>query len=99
MPSELKRKAVKSVAWVTVGQAASQLLSLVVTGVLARLLAPEFFGLIGMVAVLLAVLETFQELGLSTAVIQRQDVTEEQLKDILDPIKLTEPDEQTFGSK
>lgn len=26
-------------------------------------------------------------------------LTEEQLKDILDPIKLTEPDEQTFGSK
>jgi len=82
MASELKKKAVKSVAWVSIGQVARQLMSLVVTGVLARLLMPEAFGLVGMAAVFLAVMETFQELGLSSAVIQRQDVTEEQLSTV-----------------
>jgi len=82
MPSELKRKAVRGAGWLTLGQFANQGMSLVVTGILARLLAPESFGLIGMVVVFTAFLELFQELGLTAAVIQRKDVTEEQLSTV-----------------
>lgn len=43
--------------------------------VLARLLAPEDFGQFAMVAALLTLLELFKDLGLSTATVQRRDVT------------------------
>lgn len=82
MVSELKQKAVKGAGWLGVGQVASQAMSLCITGVLARLLLPEAFGLIGMVVVFTAFLELFQELGLSSALIQRQDTTEEQLSTV-----------------
>lgn len=82
MPSELKKKAVRGAGWLTLGQFANQGMSLVVTGILARLLTPEAFGLVGMVVVFTAFLEMFQELGLSSAVIQKQDSTEEQLSTV-----------------
>lgn len=50
-----------------------------VTIVLARLLNPEAFGLVAMVAVVLIFLETFKDLGLSSATVQRQDITHEQV--------------------
>jgi len=43
--------------------------------ILARLLAPEDFGRFAMVAAFLAVLELFKDLGLSTATVQRPDIT------------------------
>jgi PST family polysaccharide transporter len=50
-----------------------------VTIVLARLLNPEAFGLVAMVAVVLTFLETFKDLGLSSATVQRDDITHEQV--------------------
>lgn len=82
MVSELKQKAVKGAGWLGAGQVVSQVISLGVTAVLARLLLPEAFGLVGMVVVFTALLEMFQDLGLTSAVIQRQDVTEEQLSTV-----------------
>lgn len=50
-----------------------------VTIILARLLNPEAFGLVAMVAVVLTFLETFKDLGLSSATVQRPDITHEQV--------------------
>ena len=50
-----------------------------VTIILARLLNPEAFGLVAMVAVVLTFLETFKDLGLSSATVQRQDITHAQV--------------------
>lgn len=47
--------------------------------VLARLLDPKDFGLVGMVTVFTGVLNLFRDFGLSTATVQRMDVTEEQI--------------------
>ncbi len=83
MASELKQKVVRSAGWLGIGQVYSQIMSVVVTaGILAPLLGPEAFGLLGMVAVFTAFLELFKELGLSHAIIQRQDTTEEQLSTV-----------------
>jgi O-antigen/teichoic acid export membrane protein len=46
--------------------------------VLSRLLGPKEFGLVGMVSAVLAVLHLFKDFGLSTAAVQRADVTKEQ---------------------
>ena len=46
--------------------------------VLARLLTPKDFGLVGMVTAFTGVLTLFRDFGLSSAAIQRTNVTEEQ---------------------
>jgi len=46
---------------------------------LARLLSPNDFGLVGMVTAFTGVLSWFQDFGLSAATVQRASVTEEQL--------------------
>lgn len=57
-------------------------LRLIISAILARLLLPEDFGLVGMVFVFAGVIGMFSELGLGAAVIQRQDVTEEHLSSV-----------------
>ena len=47
--------------------------------VLARLLGPQDFGLVGMVTAFTGVLNLFRDFGLSTATVQRETVTEEQV--------------------
>ncbi len=47
--------------------------------VLARLLAPEDFGRFAMVAAFLSALELFKDLGLSTATVQRREITSRQI--------------------
>ena len=47
--------------------------------VLARLLGPKEFGLVGMVTAFTGVLDLFRDFGLSTASVQRATVTEEQV--------------------
>lgn len=61
---------------ITVGaQLAKVVAQFGVTVVLARLLRPEAFGLVAMVAVVIAFLELFKDFGLSAATVQRQNVT------------------------
>lgn len=47
--------------------------------ILARLLSPRDFGVVGMVTALTGVLNLFKDFGLSAATVQRLDVTEEQI--------------------
>src|SRR5689334_25000192 len=59
-------------------QAANFLLRLGSMMVLARLLSPRDFGLVGMVTAFTGVLSLFRDFGLSAASVQRATVTEEQ---------------------
>jgi O-antigen/teichoic acid export membrane protein len=54
-------------------------LSIVATGILARLLTPHDYGLIGMVAVFTGFVAMFKDLGLSLATVQRAEITDEQI--------------------
>ena len=47
--------------------------------ILARLLGPKDFGLVGMVTAFTGVLSLFRDFGLSTAAVQRATITEEQI--------------------
>jgi len=61
---------------------AATAVSLATTMVLARLLTPEDFGVIDMVATLTALLAISEDLGLSLATIQREEVTREQVSNL-----------------
>jgi len=54
-------------------------LSIVATAVLARLLTPHDYGLIGMEAVFTGFVAMFKDLGLSLATVQRPEITDEQI--------------------
>lgn len=59
-------------------QAANFLLRMGTLIVLARLLGPTDFGLVGMVTAITGFLSLFREFGLSVATIQRSEITDEQ---------------------
>ena len=77
--SDLRGRAARGGSIVFAVQLVQQGLRIVFLAVLARLLTPEDYGLIGMVLAFTALLATFQDLGLSVATVQRKDLTEAQL--------------------
>lgn len=75
----LRTKTVKGVTWTITSQLVRLVSTFVVVAVLARLLKPSEFGLMAMVAVFSNMFILLNDLGLSSAIIQKQDVTEEHL--------------------
>lgn len=66
----------KGVLWDLFEKLSNQGISFVISVFLARLLSPEEFGLIGMVFVIVGMSQVFLDMGLSAAIIQRQDLTQ-----------------------
>jgi PST family polysaccharide transporter len=62
-----------------ISQGSKFFLSMVGTIILARLLLPEDYGLVGMVAVVTGFISVFKDLGLSAATIQKSEITNEQV--------------------
>ncbi|HEU4333775.1 MAG TPA: lipopolysaccharide biosynthesis protein [Candidatus Eisenbacteria bacterium] len=79
---DLKRQAVTSTAWYAGTRLVTQVITWSVTLVLARLLMPADYGLFAMALAVIAFLELFQEFGLGVAIIQRQNMSREQLNAI-----------------
>jgi len=68
----LRQKAVQGGFWVFFTRIAGRAFSLIRLIILARLLAPEDFGLMGIALLSLATLETFSETGFQQALIQKK---------------------------
>jgi O-antigen/teichoic acid export membrane protein len=71
----LKHRTFAAVRWTTAAAVVRALVQLAQLAVLARLLAPEDYGLMAMVAVVLGFATVFTDMGLNSAYVQRQDVT------------------------
>lgn len=69
----LKSKAVKGVAWSFIGSMANKGIQFVVSMLLARLLTPADYGLIGMLGFFIGIASTFIDSGFSSALIQYKD--------------------------
>lgn len=63
-------------------QAVKFLLNIASAAVLARLLTPNDFGLVGMVLAITGLLRLFEKAGLSTATVQRDRVTQDQVSNL-----------------
>lgn len=63
-------------------QAAKFALTFAGAAILARLLTPREFGLVGMVLAVTALVGIFNELGLSTATVQCQEITQQQVSNL-----------------
>lgn len=80
--TDLKGRSVRGGA-VTVGsQVAKFILQLGSTAILARLLTPADYGLMGMVFVFINFISLFKDLGLSTATIQKDEITHHQVSNL-----------------
>lgn len=77
MAEDLKTKTVSGVIWSGMHKFGSTMLSFISTIVLARLLTPEDYGYIGMLAIFLAVASTFVDGGFGSALIQKKRPTHE----------------------
>lgn len=71
-PEDLRQSAATGVFWSAVQTWGSQLISLVVFVVLARLLAPVDFGLVALATVYLAFVQIFLDQGFADAIVQRE---------------------------
>lgn len=78
MPS-LGVAAKSGVKWNSVSQTGQQVAQLITIAVLARLLAPSDFGLVGMATVVTGFVTLFKDLGTSAAIVQSREITEELL--------------------
>ena len=75
----LRAKAISGVKWAGGAQILRNLLVVTTTVILARLLSPVDFGLMGMAIAVIAFLELFGEFGIGAAIIQRPNLSNELL--------------------
>jgi len=73
---DLNQKTVKSVVWSAVERFGSQGIQFVMSIIIARLLLPEEYGLIAMLAFFMAIAQTFVDSGFGSALIQKKDRNE-----------------------
>lgn len=76
MSNTLKQKAVRGVLWSTVERFSVQGVQFLIMIVMARLLTPHDYGIIGMLAIFLAVSQSLIDSGFSQALIRKRDRTE-----------------------
>lgn len=76
MPDSLKQKAAKGILWSTIERFSVQGVQFLIMIVMARLLTPHDYGLIGMLAIFIAVAQSLIDSGFSQALIRKQDRTE-----------------------
>ena len=76
---DLKEKTIRGGAARMIAQAANFAFRIGSLMIMARLLVPQDFGLVGMVTAFTGILNLFRDFGLSTATVQREEVSEEQL--------------------
>ncbi len=77
--ADLKGKTVRGGIWTIVGQIGSYAIRLGSTIILARLLTPDDYGLVAMVAVVTNFALMFNDMGLSMATVQSDTITHEQV--------------------
>lgn len=77
MQDSLKNKTVKGVGWSAIDNVAQMGVTFLVSIILARLLTPDDYGLLGIIAIFTAVCNTLINAGFTTALIRKKDVTDD----------------------
>ena len=78
----LKRRAVSGAKWIGLATVATSVLQFLQVAVLTRFLSPADFGLMAMAMFVYGIVQAFNDMGISNAVIQRQDNTDDRLSSL-----------------
>ena len=73
MPENTKGKIIASLLWKFAERIGAQVISLAVSIILARILAPEAYGIVALVTIFITISNVLIENGLGTALIQKKD--------------------------
>ena len=73
---------INGIFWTAVQKYSGLIVQIIVTAILARLLTPEDFGVVAIATVLIAFFTLFTDMGIGSAIIQKQDLTQEDLNSI-----------------
>lgn len=76
MEQNLKNKTLSGILWSAIERFSLQSVQFVINIIMARLLAPSDYGMIGMLAIFLQISQAFVDSGFTNALIQRKDRTE-----------------------
>lgn len=76
MMNDLRKKTMSGVKWSAIGRFSTQGVGFVIGVILARLLSPADYGIIGMVSIFFAIAGTFIDSGLGSALIRKKDCTD-----------------------
>ena len=71
--SDLKKKAIVGVFWSSIERFSAQGIQFILGIILARLLTPQDYGLVGMLAIFIAISQAFVLSGFGSALIQKED--------------------------
>lgn len=82
MANNIKRQLFSGVFYTALAKYSGVVISLVVAGVLARLLSPDDFGVVAIATVIIAFFNLFTDMGVSPAIVQHKSLTQEELSDI-----------------
>lgn len=78
----LREQAISGVKWTSLSKAATMLLQCLQLAILARLLNPEDFGLMGMLMIVVGFAQAFSDMGISNAIVHHQEISREQLSSL-----------------
>jgi teichuronic acid exporter len=78
----IRKEMLNGVMWSAIEKYSGIFISLLVSGVLARLISPESFGVIAVATVIINFINIFTDMGIGPAIIQRKDLTEKDLNSI-----------------
>lgn len=76
---ELRHKAIKGVLWSAIDKIGVKATAFVVSVVIARILTPSDYGIIGMILIFIVVANIFIDSGMSQALVQKKNRTESDL--------------------
>ena len=80
--ANLRKRTLSGLGWSGASQFFGQGLQFVISAVLARLLSPREYGLLGMVVVFTGFATSFSDLSLGASIIQKQDVSKKHLSSV-----------------
>lgn len=78
----LKKQAISGVKWTTISSIFNSIIQIVQLAILARILNPTDFGLMAIVMVVIGFSQIFIDMGVSNAIIYKQEVTSKQLSSL-----------------
>jgi PST family polysaccharide transporter len=73
---------IRGIAWTAGAKWGSQIFTWIVTLIVARLLSPDDYGIVGMAMVFLGLVQLVNEFGLGTAIVQMRGLSREQISQI-----------------
>ena len=82
MANNIKSQLFSGVFYTVLAKYSGVVISLVVAGILARLLSPDDFGIVAVATVIIAFFNLLTDMGVSPAIVQHKSLTKDDLSDI-----------------